>query len=481
MLAAAGMRRAVELAVAAFTWLGVVLVEAFAFDVPELSRTSFEASSTGFGETSPGGWSVLAAAAGILGGAYAFRLLDPDRRYADVAHGAAGLVAAVSAWIAVAELTDTEWIGGLGCLAVALVYGALAAGIFTRPGFRNASTTLWAVGVVSLVFAEGLLVTDSVARVVAIAATGLALGALARIVDEVRLWLAGGVVVLLTTAVALLVEVQPWLEEGQVELRVAIASAACAVAAFGLAALVWRDPDLRNLSTILWSAGIVGLLATERVLMDDLRWTAFVVALTGAVLAALAQPLRESRLWRAGAVVAGATTAVVVTELTPPSHLFEASASPGAAVWVLAGCVVALVAVAFTATDDELRVPLAAVAGGLGLYAASLALLELAERLSSASVETDFERGHVAVSALWALVGLGLLVAGLLRGSSAVRYAGLALFGVSLAKIFLYDLAELSSITRAFSFIFVGALLLAGGFFLQRLSDRLGPRAAEDG
>jgi uncharacterized membrane protein len=62
-----------------------------------------------------------------------------------------------------------------------------------------------------------------------------------------------------------------------------------------------------------------------------------------------------------------------------------------------------------------------------------------------------------------------------------VRYAGLALFGVSLAKIFLCDLAELSSITRAFSFIFVGALLLAGGFFLQRLSGSIGPRAAEDG
>jgi uncharacterized membrane protein len=481
VLAAAGMRRAVELAVAAFAWLGIVLVEAFAFDVPELTRTSFEAAPTGFGETSPGGWSVLAAAVGTLGGAYAYRLLDPDRRYADVVHGAAGLVAAVSAWIAVAELTDTEWIGGLGYFAAALVYGALAAAIFTRPGFRDASTTLWAIGVLFLVFAEALLVTDSVARIVAIAVTGLALGALARIVDEVRLWLAGGVVVFLTTAVTLLVEVQPWLEEGQLELRVAIASAACALAAFGLAALVWRDQDLRNLSTILWSAGIVALLATERVLMDDLRWTAFVVALTGAVLAALAQPLRESRLWRAGAVVAGATTAVVLIELTPPSHLFEASASPGAALWVLAGCVAALFAVALTAPDDELRVPIAAVAGGLGLYAASLATLELAERLSSASVETDFERGHVAVSALWALVGLGLLVAGLLRRSSAVRYAGLALFGVSLAKIFLFDLAELSSIARAFSFIFVGALLLAGGFFLQRLSDRLGPRGAEDG
>ena len=70
---------------------------------------------------------------------------------------------------------------------------------------------------------------------------------------------------------------------------------------------------------------------------------------------------------------------------------------------------------------------------------------------------------------------LAALVAGLLRGSAAIRYGGLALFGLSLAKIFLYDLSSLSSVARAFSFIFVGGLLLAGGFFLQRLSDRLGP------
>ena len=61
---------------------------------------------------------------------------------------------------------------------------------------------------------------DSVARAVVIAVTGLALGVLARVVDQVRMWLAGGVVVLGTTVVALLVEVQPWLEEGELELRV---------------------------------------------------------------------------------------------------------------------------------------------------------------------------------------------------------------------------------------------------------------------
>ncbi|TML21799.1 MAG: DUF2339 domain-containing protein [Actinobacteria bacterium] len=98
-------------------------------------------------------------------------------------------------------------------------------------------------------------------------------------------------------------------------------------------------------------------------------------------------------------------------------------------------------------------------------------------RASGASIDTDFQRGHTAVSGLWAVVGLGLLVIGLVRGSAVIRYSGLALFGLTLAKIFLYDLAALSSIARAFSFILVGALLLAGGFFLQRLSDRIGPRS----
>src|SRR5262249_53766119 len=128
-----------------------------------------------------------------------------------------------------------------------------------------------------------------------------------------------------------------------------------------------------------------------------------------------------------------------------------------------------------TCSERDVRVAIEIVAGAIALYALSLGILDVAERVSSASVKTDFERGHTAVSALWALVGLALLVAGLLRGSTVIRYCGVGLFGLSLAKIFLYDLSSLSSVARAFSFILVGGLLLAGGFFLQRLSDRLSP------
>jgi uncharacterized membrane protein len=65
---------------------------------------------------------------------------------------------------------------------------------------------------------------------------------------------------------------------------------------------------------------------------------------------------------------------------------------------------------------------------------------------------------------------LALLYAGLKRWRS-LRLAGLALFAVSLGKIFVYDLPSLSSITRALSFLAVGAVLLLGGFFYQRLSS----------
>jgi uncharacterized membrane protein len=68
-----------------------------------------------------------------------------------------------------------------------------------------------------------------------------------------------------------------------------------------------------------------------------------------------------------------------------------------------------------------------------------------------------------------------LLYLGLTR-RGALRLAGFALFGVSLAKLFLYDLTFLSSLSRALSFLAVGALLLLGGFFYQRLSEQLGGR-----
>jgi len=473
VLSAAARRRSFWLAVASYAWLAVVLVESFAFDVAEFYDDGTFLSA--------GGWSVAAAAAGLLAGAYAHRILHTNRRGADALLGIVAGVTAISASIAIGFLTDTEQRAGSGFLVAAVAFGALAAGVFRRDGFRNASTIVWSFGLVFLVGAEAAFVTNDVARTVVIVLTGLAAGAAARPLAEMRLWLAGGALALVTTAVALLAQVRPWLEEGELAPRLALVSAACAVSLFGLSALVWGQARWRDLSTVLWASGIAALLATERALVDDVRWTVFVFALTAAALAFAAHPLREWRIWLAALFLSAVTTVATLGTMTQLSHFFEHSESPAEGVWVLASCVLAIAAVAATAPDGQSRVALAAVAGGVALYGFSLGILELAVRATGGSVETGFERGHTGVSGLWALIGLSLLVVGLLRGSAAIRYAGLALFGLSLAKIFVYDLSELSSIARAFSFVLVGGLLLAGGFFLQRLSDRLAPPKPRQG
>jgi uncharacterized membrane protein len=106
----------------------------------------------------------------------------------------------------------------------------------------------------------------------------------------------------------------------------------------------------------------------------------------------------------------------------------------------------------------------------VGLYAASLVILQLFEWAPDVGVHASFQRGHTAVSALWGVVGLVVLYAGLVRRTRSIRVAGLALFALSLAKLFVYDLANLSSVTRALSFLAVGAMFLLAGFFYQRLS-----------
>jgi uncharacterized membrane protein len=460
ILVVAGRRRSDPLAFTAYYWLGVVLAETLVYDLDDISV---------------GGWAVITSSAALLVGAYAHRLLVPSSKSRDLLCGAAAVIAAFAGSIGIGDVAETDAANGLGLLLACAVFVPLAAGVFRRDGFRDVSTTLWSLGLVLLVGAESFLVTDAVSRSVVIAATALAVGALGSPLAEMRLWLAGDALALTTSAIVGLVQVQPWLDQSELQRKEALALGACAIGGIGLAAVRFREERWRDLVTLLCLAGIASLLATERVLVGDWQATAFTIALTGAGVAALAQPLRESRLWSGGAVIVGATTYATIATFTPPSHLFTASVQPASGVWVLLACLVAIVVLALTNLVPFHRSIVYGIGGALAVYALSLGFLDVAERISTASIETDFERGHTAVSALWALVGLALLLAGVVRGSAVVRIGGLALFGLTLVKIFLYDLAELSSIARAFSFILVGGLLLAGGFFLQRLSDRVGP------
>jgi len=274
-----------------------------------------------------------------------------------------------------------------------------------------------------------------------------------------------------------------------------------------LAAAVFRVPLLRDLATLLWAIALVALGAALFLLLADV-WLVLALAAASAVLSPLALAVREARFQAAAAVYLLVALVYTLALEAPPRDFVWAAQHPGdgvpALVLVAAAAVVfglcarhvlpaerapfswsepitlAGLAGALRSWQPAYRTLAPAGAGILGLYALSLGILDAAERFSGASIATDFQRGHTAVSAVWGAIGLALLTLGLLRRSRALRLAGFALFGVSLAKLFLYDLTTLSSLARALSFLAVGALLLLGGFFYQRLSEQLEDRGPTD-
>lgn len=66
---------------------------------------------------------------------------------------------------------------------------------------------------------------------------------------------------------------------------------------------------------------------------------------------------------------------------------------------------------------------------------------------------------------LWSVCGLGAMVAGARRGIRQVWFVGAGLMAVVVAKLFLVDLSNTGTMARIVSFMGVGVLLLAVGYF----------------
>jgi len=259
-----------------------------------------------------------------------------------------------------------------------------------------------------------------------------------------------------------------------------------------LSAGFMRRAEHRHFSTLLWALAAAVLAAAEAELVGG-QWLVAAWAATGAALAAVTRLTSERRLQVAAIAYLGLAFALSFFTQATVVDLFSAGEHPGAGVPGLVAVVLATLVAARLCRKPEQRAldrfdtvldarqahwrsqGTWAVAG-LAVYGLSLTILEIAEWIGPSDVTTNFQSGHTAVSAVWGALGLTLLYVGLRKGHTALRFGGLALFGVSLAKLFVYDLSRLSSITRALSFLAVGAVLLLGGFFYQRLAPRLEDR-----
>ncbi|MDG2482221.1 MAG: DUF2339 domain-containing protein [Alphaproteobacteria bacterium] len=125
---------------------------------------------------------------------------------------------------------------------------------------------------------------------------------------------------------------------------------------------------------------------------------------------------------------------------------------------------------------------LAALAAGLSLFLA-IAYVTLEVRHVFHGVYLD--RGSLsdaelyAYSAAWLVFGLALLGGALLTAQRLLRYASLGLVLLVTAKVFLWDMSDLTGLLRAVSFLGLGGTLVGIGLLYQRFVFRRDPSTCE--
>jgi len=218
------------------------------------------------------------------------------------------------------------------------------------------------------------------------------------------------------------------------------------------------------------------------------RWVVTGVLLTALGYAAAAVTTRSRvTLW----VAAGTAVVASVAYLTHPTAYVELGsardhdATTALLDSLLAGAVAALGA---WSVDVVRGIPahvrrvtrIAALIAGLATSAVAVISLGLLVGEAFSATSAGFLAGHALATVLWMLTSAWLLLRGLQaesRRALSLRL-GLGLAAVSVAKLFLFDLATLDGLWRVLAFIVTGLLLLASGTAYAKALDRTRPPAA---
>ena len=186
------------------------------------------------------------------------------------------------------------------------------------------------------------------------------------------------------------------------------------------------------------------------------------------------------------ATYAFAAAAVIETVLmlAPPSRLVvehKVLVEPAifnGGVLAVAALTAALVARAFL-PPRNLDARIATImAGAAGVYLLSIGTVDLFQANLGGAIGLDElqKQAQVALSVLWAVLGVAGFVIGLVRQSSNARLFGLGLLALVTGKVFIIDLAALDVAYRVLSFLALGLLLLGAAYLASRFQPDRAPR-----
>jgi len=274
----------------------------------------------------------------------------------------------------------------------------------------------------------------------------------------------GGQIALAAIQAAVALSADPGADNGATVIALVVAASGCMVSAR------FVNSEHAQASVALDIGGLTILAAATLVSFEGLALVAAwsVMALS---CAEVARRLDDDLARRAAIAHLAAAGAAALLTIAPPSGLVEGLADLGPAIAGLALIAAGAARLGQIAHEREERVAWFGFTAIALLYGASLAVVgwvPASGQDPALGLSTD-EMAQLDLSALWTAVGVASLLAGLRRDLREVRLGALALLAVVIAKVFLYDLATLTAVSRVLSFLGLGVLLLGAAFAYQRL------------
>lgn len=105
------------------------------------------------------------------------------------------------------------------------------------------------------------------------------------------------------------------------------------------------------------------------------------------------------------------------------------------------------------------------------LFYFSLLVIVSSELLHWMEIFGYEDSAKLGLSILWGVYSLGLIVVGIARHKKHLRIAAIALFALTLVKLFFYDIAELGTISKTVVFVSLGILLLVISFLYNKYKN----------
>ena len=384
-------------------------------------------------------------------------------------------------------------------LLLAVLYAAVAAESRRRVPDDEASPLIH-LGIADVFLTIGIALTlDGPWVTLAWAAQGVVLlSAAPRVITPAAAW--GGLAALVLAAARATMLDSSWAPESAARLTPAdvvhVAVVGCLVWGGTIARRVRPDqlrlltPD--GLRALLWiiAAGVAEVLIWRE---TTGLWPAALLAALALALGALARGLRAPRVPTFAVALPLVAVGLLVRMFVDDADLARYAATSllnGVLLLRVGACLAVLVAGLWLARAEPQEGEMAVAVGQVLAAAAGLALLAVLSlgwtdhqrfALDAATATRRFDlasairwRTQVGLSALWAVYAGAALAWGFVRNAPSVRYAGLALLGVVVAKVFVMDLAAVATVYRVVSFLVLGVVLLAVSLAYQK-ARRPGP------